>query len=101
MKAWLLLLLFGASLPGQRQSKLLLPDETAGFDRIVQTLVSAFDHVDIVALGENHGSKMDSDLRIAADRRLNRGFAPRESESSGILARNPCAVWRDQNRANL
>ncbi len=65
MRAWLVLLLFGASLPGQQQSKLFLPDETAGFDRIVQTLVSAFDHVDIVALGENHWSKMDSDLRIA------------------------------------
>ena len=63
--AWLVLLLFGASLPGQQQPKLLLPDETAGFDRIVQTLVSAFDHVDIVALGEDHWRKVDSDLRIA------------------------------------
>ena len=65
MKAWLVLLLFGASLRGQQQLKLLLPDETAGFDRIVQTLVSAFDHVDIVALGESHWRKVDSDLRIA------------------------------------
>jgi hypothetical protein len=65
MKAWLVLLLFGASLPGQQQSKLLLPDETAGFDRIVQTLVSAFDDVDIVALGDSHWRKVDSDLRIA------------------------------------
>jgi uncharacterized iron-regulated protein len=65
MKAWPVLLLLGASLPGQPQSKLFLPDETAGLDRIVQTLVSAFDHVDIVALGENHWSKIDSDLRIA------------------------------------
>jgi hypothetical protein len=65
MKAWLVVLLFGASLPGQQQSKLLLPDETAGFDRIVQTLVSAFDHVDIVALGDSHWRKVDSDLRIA------------------------------------
>ncbi len=65
MKAWLVLLLFGASLAGFQQSKILLPDETAGLDRIVQTLVSAFDHVDIVALGENHWNKMDSDLRIA------------------------------------
>ena len=64
MKAWLVLL-FGASLLGQQPSRLLLPGETAGFDRIVQTLVSAFDQVDIVALGENHGSRMDSDLRIA------------------------------------
>src|SRR5271165_5328990 len=71
MKAWLVrlvrlvLLLFSASLPGQQQSKLLLPDETAGFDSIVQTLVSSFDHVDIVALGDNHWRKVDSDLRIA------------------------------------
>lgn len=65
MKAWLILLLFGASLPGQQRSKFLLPDETAGFDRIVQTLVSAFDHIDIVALGEDHWSKVDSELRIA------------------------------------
>ena len=65
MKAWLVLLLFGASFPGYQQSKLLLPDETAGFDRIVQTLISAFDHVDIVALGDNHWNKLDSDRRIA------------------------------------
>lgn len=66
MKALLvLLLLFGASLLGFQSSEVRLPDETAGLDNIVQTLVSAFDHVDIVALGEDHGNKMDSDLRIA------------------------------------
>lgn len=65
MKALAVLLLFSASLPGQQQSKLLLPDETVGFDSIVQTLVSTFDHVDIVALGDNHWRKVDSDLRIA------------------------------------
>jgi uncharacterized iron-regulated protein len=65
MRAWLVLLLFGASLPGQQQSKLLLPDETAGFDTIVHTLVSAFDYVDVIALGEDHWRKVDSDLRIA------------------------------------
>jgi uncharacterized iron-regulated protein len=63
MRAWPVLLLLG--LAGSQPSKLLVPDETAGLDRIVQTLVSAFDHVDIVALGENHWNKMDSDLRIA------------------------------------
>ena len=31
------------------------PDESAGLDGIVQTLISAFDHADIVALGEAHG----------------------------------------------
>jgi hypothetical protein len=75
MKAWLVMLLFGASLAGQQQSKLILPDETVGFDRIVQTLVSAFDHVAIVALAENHWRKVDSDLRIALVR--NPEFAKR------------------------
>jgi hypothetical protein len=65
MKVWLVLLLFAASLSGQQPPRFFLPDETAGFDNIVQTLVSAFDHVDIVALGESHWSKTDSDLRIA------------------------------------
>jgi hypothetical protein len=65
MKAWLLLLLSGASLLGQQQSKLRLPDETVGSDRIVKTLVSAFDHADIVAFGDDHWRKLDSDLRIA------------------------------------
>src|SRR5262252_4066865 len=75
MRTWLVLLLLGASLRGFQQSTLLLPDETAGLDRIVQTLVSAFDHVDIVALGDNHWNKMDSDLRIALVR--NPEFAKR------------------------
>lgn len=65
MKAWALLLLFGAGLPGQQPSRLPLPDETVGFDSVVKTLISAFDHVDVVALGEDHWRKVDSDLRIA------------------------------------
>jgi len=45
---------------------LRLPDETAGVDAIARTLVSAFDHADIVALGEAHGRfRLDSELRIA------------------------------------
>ena len=44
---------------------LRLPDEAAGLDAIVRTLIAAFDQVDIVALGEAHERKMDSDLRIA------------------------------------
>ena len=45
---------------------LRLPDETAGVDAIARTLISAFDQVDIVALGEAHGRfRLDSDLRIA------------------------------------
>lgn len=43
-----------------------LPDETAGVDAIAHALIAAFDHVDIVALGEAHGQfSLDSDLRIA------------------------------------
>jgi hypothetical protein len=42
-----------------------LPDESGGIDGIVQTLISVFDRFDIVALGEAHGRKSDSDLRIA------------------------------------
>jgi hypothetical protein len=45
---------------------LRLPDETTGVDAIARTLISAFDQVDIVALGEWHGRiRLDSDLRIA------------------------------------
>lgn len=43
-----------------------LPDESTGVDGTVRTLISAFDQVDIVALGEWHGRiRLDSDLRIA------------------------------------
>src|SRR2546425_8006181 len=42
-----------------------LPDETAGVDAIARILVSAFDQVDIVALGETHRWRLDTDLRIA------------------------------------
>src|ERR1700689_2416533 len=45
-----------------------LPDESAGIDGIARTLVSAFDQVDIVALGEAHQRQPDSDLRIAVVR---------------------------------
>jgi len=42
-----------------------LPDESPGLDGIVRSLISAFDQVDVVALGEDHGEKLDSDVRIA------------------------------------
>lgn len=42
-----------------------LPDEAAGIDGIVQTLISVFDQADIIGLGEAHGRRADSDLRIA------------------------------------
>jgi hypothetical protein len=52
---------------------LRLPDESTEVDGIAQTLISAFDQVDIVALGEWHGRIRDSDLRIALVRHP--GFA--------------------------
>jgi len=59
-----------ASLPVQvpqvaPQSRVRLPDEAAGVDGVVQTLIAVFDQVDVVALGEVHGRRADSDLRIA------------------------------------
>jgi hypothetical protein len=45
-----------------------LPDETTGVDAIARTLISAFDQVDIVALGETHRWRVDTDLRIAVVR---------------------------------
>jgi hypothetical protein len=44
---------------------LRLPDESPALDGIVRTLISAFDQVDIVALGEDHGEQLDSDVRMA------------------------------------
>jgi len=54
----------GLSVTIQAQ-KFHLPEESAGVDSIARTLISIFDHVDIVALGEAHKRKVDSDLRIA------------------------------------
>ena len=42
-----------------------LPDEAAGRDEVVRALIAAFDRFDIVALGEVHRRRSDSDLRIA------------------------------------
>ena len=67
MKTWLAPLLFATSLLGQ-PPKVRLPDESAGIDGIARTLISAFDQADIVALGETHRWRLDSDLRIAVVR---------------------------------
>jgi hypothetical protein len=40
------------------------PNESSGFDNIVRALVSVLDHADVLALGESHWSKLDSELRI-------------------------------------
>lgn len=48
--------------------KVRLPDESTGIDGIARALVAAFDQADVVALGEAHQRKLDSDLRIAVVR---------------------------------
>jgi len=48
--------------------KLRLPEEAAGLDGIVRTLIAAFDQADIIALGETHQWRLDTDLRIAVIR---------------------------------
>lgn len=65
MKSCLLAFLFSASLLGQPPN-FRFPDESAGIDAVVRTLISVFDQYDIVALGETHGRfRLESDLRIA------------------------------------
>ena len=56
-----------AQSPGSApRSRPALPEETSGVDAIARTLISVFDRVDIVALGEWHGRiRLDSDLRMA------------------------------------
>lgn len=50
--------------PEGGRPNLQLPAESAGWDRAVTTVLAAFDAVDVVALGEAHGRKVDSDFRI-------------------------------------
>jgi hypothetical protein len=45
--------------------KASLPDEAAGIDGVVGALISVYDQFDVVALGEMHERRVDSDLRIA------------------------------------
>jgi hypothetical protein len=52
---------------------LRLPDESTGIDGIARTLISVFDQADIIALGETHQWRLDTDLRIAVIRHP--GFA--------------------------
>jgi hypothetical protein len=56
------------TLAGAQAVSVRVPAETAGLDQVVRTLVAAFDQVDVVALGEDHGQQRDSDLRIAVVR---------------------------------
>jgi hypothetical protein len=58
-------LLAATSVMAAQTASVQLPAETAGLDQVVRTLIAAFDHVDVIALGEDHGQRRDSDLRIA------------------------------------
>lgn len=50
--------------PADIRPSVPLPAETVGWDNVIANLLSAFDSVDVVALGETHESKVDSDLRL-------------------------------------
>jgi heme-binding uptake protein ChaN (Tiki superfamily) len=67
MNTWLAPLLFATSLLAQ-PPEVRLPDESTGIDGIARTLVSVFDQADIIALGETHQWRLDTDLRIAVVR---------------------------------
>ena len=66
MNTRLAALLFATSLLAQPEVR--LPNESSGIDGIARTLVSAFDQVDVIALGETHRWRLDTDLRIAVVR---------------------------------
>ncbi len=67
MNTWPGSFLFVTSLLAQTP-EVRLPDESTGIDGIARTLVSAFDQVDIIALGETHQWRLDTVLRIAVVR---------------------------------
>jgi hypothetical protein len=58
-------LLAGCSLSPLPSAHPNIPDESPGISGIVRTLLAVFDQADVVALGEDHESKGDSDVRIA------------------------------------
>jgi hypothetical protein len=58
-------LLLAQAPQGAPRPTVRLPDEAAGIDGIVQALISVFDQADVACLGEAHGRRADSDLRIA------------------------------------
>jgi hypothetical protein len=64
----LVLLAVTTTLAAAQASAVRLPGQTAGLEQVARTLVAAFDQVDVVALGEDHGQQRDSDLRIAVVR---------------------------------
>jgi uncharacterized iron-regulated protein len=54
----------GISSLQEHRPPLFLPAESPGWERTLDALLAAFDHVDVVALGEAHGRRADLDLRI-------------------------------------
>jgi len=64
MNGLLVLLLIAGSLYGQQPRTNWPEDDSVGLDQVVQTLLSAFDRTDIVALSDTHGDRLDSELRI-------------------------------------
>jgi hypothetical protein len=58
-------LLVASRLVAAQTDGVRLPAETAGLEQSARVLVAAFDQVDVLALGEDHGEQRDSDLRIA------------------------------------
>jgi len=68
IRSRILAALVACSLPAfaqQRASVTWLPAETTGLDRIVEELITTFDHADVLGLSEAHWAKDDSELRIA------------------------------------
>src|SRR5215472_3637569 len=41
-----------------------LAPETPGWDNVLASLLSVFDHADVLALGEAHGRAVDAELRL-------------------------------------
>lgn len=55
---------FAASLILAQSPNVRFTDENSSFEKVIQTLISTFDHADVLALGEDHKGQFDSHLRI-------------------------------------
>ncbi len=53
------------SSPQKPSPNLQPPQEITGYENVINSLLSTFDHTDILALSDTHWRKADSDLRIA------------------------------------
>jgi len=70
-------------------------------DGIARTLISAFDQVDIVALGEAHGRKLDSDLRIAVVRHPDFAKKARSVVLAAVQTKNQGLGTKDGQRLSF